>query len=87
LAAICINGSPIGQGYHDDAFGTRGRFVAADKDGDGVKESQQYKVGSGTRGAFTGVLNTAPAHQLGNVLPVRECNIKGIHRDGRRCSA
>ena len=23
------------------------------------------------------MLNTAPADQLGNVLPVRECNIKG----------
>jgi hypothetical protein len=70
-----LNGSPIGQGYHD-AFGTRGEFVAVDKDGDGVKESQQYKVGTGTEGSFTGVLNTVPADQLGNVLPVRECNIK-----------
>ena len=70
-----LNGSPIGQGYHD-AFGTRGTFVPKDLDGDGVFETQKYKVGSGTEGAFKGVLNTAPADQIGNVIPVRECNIK-----------
>ena len=70
-----LNGSPLGQGYHS-AFGTRGTFVPKDIDGDGVFETQKYKVGSGTEGSFKGILNTSPADQLGNVLPVRECNIK-----------
>jgi hypothetical protein len=43
---------------------------------DGEPDTTKYKVGTGTEGAFKGVLNTAPADQLGNVLPVRECNIK-----------
>jgi hypothetical protein len=70
-----LNGSPIGQGYHS-AFGTRGTFVPKDIDGDGVNDISQYKVGSGTEGSFKGFLNTTPADQFGNVLPVRECNIK-----------
>ena len=36
-----------------------------------------YNTATGSNGAFKGVLNTAPADQLGNVLPVRECNMKG----------
>jgi hypothetical protein len=70
-----LNGSPIGQGYHQ-AFGTAGTIKAVDTNNDGVNDTNKYVVGSGTEGSFKGVLNTAPADQLGNVLPVRECNIK-----------
>jgi hypothetical protein len=70
-----LNGSPMGQGYHS-AFGTRGTFVQVDTDNDTIPDTTKYKVGSGTEGSFTGVLNTTPADQFGNVLPVRECNIK-----------
>jgi hypothetical protein len=70
-----LNGSPIGQGYHQ-AFGTQGTITAVDTDADGVPDTNKYTVGTGTEGAFKGVLNTSPADQLGNVLPVRECNIK-----------
>ena len=69
-----LNNSPIGQGYHT-VFGTRGdvEFYDPDEDGVGV---YHYTLDSGTEGAFKGVLNTAPADELGNVLPVRECNLK-----------
>ena len=70
-----LNGSPLGQGYHS-AFGTRGEFVEVDTDNDTIPDTVKYKVGSGKEGSFTGVLNTTPADQLGNVLPIRECNIK-----------
>jgi len=70
-----LNGSPIGQGYHQ-AFGTRGELTQVDTNADGTPDTYKYKVGSGTEGAFKGVLNTTPADQFGNVLPVRECNLK-----------
>jgi hypothetical protein len=70
-----LNGSPIGQGYHQ-VFGTAGTIKAVDTDGDNVADTNKYVVGSGEEGSFKGVLNTAPADQLGNVLPIRECNIK-----------
>jgi hypothetical protein len=74
-ATKALNGSPLGTAYHD-AFGTRGTYVPVDTDGDKEPDALHYKVGSGTEGSFRGVLNTTPADELGNVLPVRECNIK-----------
>lgn len=70
-----LNGSPLGTAYHD-TFGTRGTFVQVDTNDDKVPDTTKYVVGSGKEGSFKGVLNTSPADQLGNVLPVRECNIK-----------
>jgi len=70
-----LNGSPIGDAYHG-TFGTSGTFEPVDTDGDGQDDALYYKVGSGEEGSFKGVLNTTPADQFGNVLPVRECNLK-----------
>ena len=70
-----LNGSPLGTAYHD-TFGNRGDFEPVDTDGDNEPDALHYKVGSGTEGSFKGLLNTSPADQFGNVLPVRECNIK-----------
>ena len=70
-----LNGSPLGTAYHD-TFGTRGTFVQVDTNDDKVPDTTKYVVGSGKEGSFKGILNTSPADQLGNVLPVRECNIK-----------
>lgn len=74
-ATKALNGSPLGTAYHN-TFGTRGDFEPVDTNGDGKADALHYKVGSGTEGSYKGVLNTSPADQLGNVLPVRECNIK-----------
>jgi hypothetical protein len=70
-----LNGSPLGQGYHS-ALGTRGEFVQVDTNNDNVPDTRKYVVGTGEEGSFKGILNASPADQLGNVLPVRECNIK-----------
>ena len=74
-ATKALNGSPLGTAYHD-TFGTRGDFEPVDTDGDGQDDALHYVVGTGEEGSFKGVLNTSPADQLGNVLPIRECNIK-----------
>lgn len=66
-----LNGSPLGTGYHQ-VFGKAGDVEFNDETG-----KYEYTVGSGTNGSFKGVLNTSPADQLGNVLPIRECNLKG----------
>ncbi len=65
-----LNGSPLGTAYHD-TFGTRGNLEFNSKTG-----KYEYTAGSGKEGSFKGVLNTTPADQLGNVLPVRECNVQ-----------
>jgi hypothetical protein len=64
-----LNSSPLGTGYHT-AFGQRGDLEFNDTTG-----KYEYTLGTGSEGAFKGVLNTAPADQLGNILPVRECNL------------
>jgi hypothetical protein len=70
-----LDDSPVGAGYHT-VFGNAGT-VRYDKD-----DAKYYYDGKGTNGAFTGVLNTPPADQLGNVLPIRECNLKGDPSSG-----
>lgn len=65
-----LDDSPVGVGYHS-VFGRAGT-VRYDTD-----DAKYYYDGKGTNGAFKGVLNTPPADQLGNVLPIRECNLKG----------
>lgn len=70
-----LNGSPLGTAYHD-TFGTRGDFVRVDTNNDNVPDTTKYVVGTGEEGSFTGLLNSSPGDQFGNVLPVRECNIK-----------
>ncbi len=70
-----LDDSPIGDGYHT-VFGRAGT-VRYDTDDD-----KYYYDNKGSNGTFKGVLNTPPADQLGNVLPVRECNLKGDPRSG-----
>lgn len=70
-----LDDSPLGTGYHQ-VFGQAGT-VRYDKD-----DQKYYYDGKGKNGSFKGVLNTAPADQLGNVLPVRECNLKGDPASG-----
>src|SRR3954454_1125224 len=70
-----LDDSPVGAGYHT-VFGKAGTVRYDEADG------KYYYDGKGTNGAFKGVLNTAPADQLGNVLPVRECNLKGDPSSG-----
>ena len=65
-----LDDSPLGTGYHQ-TFGTAGTVRYDTTDG-----KYYYNTKTGSNGAFTGVLNTAPADQFGNVLPVRECNLK-----------
>jgi hypothetical protein len=65
-----LNGSPLGTAYHD-AFGTQGEKTYDPKTG-----TYKYVVGTGKEGTFKGVLNTTPADQFGNIIPVRECNVK-----------
>jgi hypothetical protein len=71
-----LDDSPLGTGYHQ-TFGERGDLAFNDKTG-----KYEYTAGTGHNGSFKGVLNTAPADQLGNVLPVRECNLKGDPSSG-----
>lgn len=66
-----LDDSPVGTGYHQ-VLGKRGDLAFNEESG-----KYEYTVGSGSNGSFKGVLNTAPADQLGNVLPIRECNLKG----------
>lgn len=70
-----LDDSPVGVGYHQ-VFGQAGT-VRYDKE-----DAKYYYDGKGTNGAFKGVLNTPPADQLGNVLPIRECNLKGDPSSG-----
>jgi len=65
-----LDDSPVGVGYHQ-VFGQAGnvRYDTAD-------QKYYYDTATGKNGSFKGVLNTAPADQLGNVLPIRECNLK-----------
>ena len=65
-----LDDSPLGTGYHQ-VFGQAGNVTYKAADG------KYYYDGTGTNGTFKGVLNTPPADQLGNVLPIRECNLKG----------
>ena len=71
-----LDDSPLGDGYHE-VFGQAGkvRYDAAD-------QKYYYDTATGKNGTFKGVLNTPPADQLGNVLPVRECNLKGDPSSG-----
>ncbi|WP_156662748.1 hypothetical protein [Mycobacterium sp. 1274761.0] len=71
-----LDDSPLGTGYHQ-TFGTRGDLEYNDKTG-----KYEYTVGTGSNGSFKGVVNTSPADRLGNVLPVRECNLKGDPSSG-----
>jgi hypothetical protein len=73
-----LDDSPVGTGYHQ-VFGTAG--TVRHDDGPGG-DGKYYYDSTGTNGAFKGVLNTAPADQLGNVLPIRECNLKGDPSSG-----
>lgn len=65
-----LDDSPVGVGYHQ-VFGKAGT-VRYDED----DQKYYYDKTTGSNGSFRGVLNTAPADQLGNVLPIRECNLK-----------
>jgi hypothetical protein len=71
-----LDDSPLSTGYHE-AFGLAGKVSYDQADG-----KYYYDKTTGSIGAFKGVLNTAPADQLGNVLPVRECNLKGDPASG-----
>ena len=71
-----LDDSAVGTGYHQ-VFGKRGDLAFNDETG-----KYEYTAGTGTNGSFKGVLNTPPADQLGNVLPVRECNLKGDPSSG-----
>ncbi len=71
-----LDDSPLGTGYHQ-VLGERGELAFNDKTG-----KYEYTDGTGHNGSFKGVLNTSPADQLGNVLPVRECNLKGDPSSG-----
>jgi len=71
-----LDESPLGTGYHE-AFGQAGKVRYDQADG-----KYYYDKTTGSNGAFKGVLNTAPADQLGNVLLVRECNLKGDPASG-----
>ena len=70
-----LDDSPVGDGYHT-VFGRAGTVRYDETDG------KYYYDNKGTNGAFKGVLNTPPAGQLGNVLPIRECNLKGDPSSG-----
>jgi len=78
-----LDDSPVGVGYHQ-VFGTAGTV----RHDNGVGGDGKYYYDNtnpatkGTNGSFKGVLNTPPADQLGNVLPVRECNLKGDPASG-----
>ena len=67
-----LDDSPVGTGYHQ-VFGKRGRS----RDTTTRRGSTSTRSVLASNGSFKGVLNTAPADQLGNVIPVRECNLKG----------
>jgi hypothetical protein len=71
-----LDDSPLGTGYHQ-VFGAAGKLRYDETDGKYYYNaaSTDPKI-TGTNGSFKGVLNTAPADQLGNILPVRECNLK-----------
>ncbi len=71
-----LDDSALGTGYHQ-TFGERGDLAFNEETG-----KYEYTKGTGTNGSFKGVLNTPPADQLGNVLPVRECNLKGDPSSG-----
>ena len=58
-------------------FGQAGkvRYDAAD-------QKYYYDTATGKNGSFKGVLNTPPADQIGNIIPIKECNLKGDPRSG-----
>lgn len=64
-----LDGSPLGAGYHK-AFGQKGELELNEKTG-----NYEYTVGTGSNGSVTGVLNTTPGNLVGDVVPVRECNV------------
>jgi hypothetical protein len=70
-----LDDSPIGVGYHT-VFGQAGNVRYDEED------QKYYYDGKGENGTFKGVLNTPPADQLGNVLPIKECNLKGDPSSG-----
>ena len=72
-----LDDSPVGPGI-TTVFGT-GWHLRSIRQG---RRQVQYYDGKGTNGSFKGVLNTPPADQLGNVLPIRECNLKGDPSSG-----
>lgn len=76
-----LDDSPLGTGYHQ-VFGQAGN-VRYDK----TDDKYYYDTATGKNGTFKGILNTAPADQFGNVLPVRECNLKGDRGSGAPGSA
>ena len=71
-----LDDSPLGDGYHE-VFGQAGkvRYDAAD-------QKYYYDTATGKNGSFKGVLNTPPADQIGNIIPIKECNLKGDPRSG-----
>jgi hypothetical protein len=73
-----LDDSTLGSGYHQ-VFGTAGTVRY---DGGVNGDGKYYYDGKGSNGAFKGVLNTSPADQFGNVLPVRECNLKADPASG-----
>jgi hypothetical protein len=75
---VCPKGrdSPVGVGYHQ-VFGQAGKVRYDTADG-----KYYYDKTTGSNGSFKGVLNTPPADQLGNVLPIKECNLKGDPASG-----
>ena len=66
----------LATGYHE-VFGQAGkvRYDAAD-------QKYYYDTATGKNGSFKGVLNTPPADQIGNIIPIKECNLKGDPRSG-----
>jgi hypothetical protein len=75
-----LDDSPVGDGYHT-VFGRAGTVRYDNTDGKYYYDDTNPAT-KGSNGTFKGVLNTPPADQLGNVLPVRECNLKGDPSSG-----
>ena len=64
-----LDTSPVGTAYHA-AFGQQGTLEFNDATG-----KYEYTVGTGSNGAFTGVLNMTPGNVIGDAVPLRECNL------------
>jgi hypothetical protein len=64
-----LNGSALGTSYHQ-AFGEKGELDLNEATG-----NYEYTVGTGSNGSFTGLLNMTPGKQVGDAVPVRECNL------------
>ncbi|RDH74939.1 hypothetical protein DVS77_28795 [Mycolicibacterium moriokaense] len=65
-----LDTSPVGQGYHQ-VFGQQGKLRYDIDD-----QQYYYDTTTGSNGSLKGVLNTTPGNIIGNVQPIRECNLE-----------